>query len=301
MSQLEQDVSDDDALSHGLRPEEDPWSSLAVADDEDDDSTDDDALRSPVICSVEADGQDAPEPDQTTSSPGFAVRRHVAPADRFVRREFPQNNDAGAARVDTRPKPVPASATVRSIAPGEATKQALVDDEDDGDQTVLTMLDPAIEPTRGGVFTIPLLCAGIAIIACCLLIPQADANRRLAYERVKLQADLEAVERQVAVNEDFLKKVSEDPNVAERLAQRQMKIIRPGTKVLALEGEGEHEMSPFQLTAVAPPPELPPYEPRGGMIARLCYNPKSRLYLLGIGLLMTAFGLVLGVGPRSPE
>ena len=53
--------------------------------------------------------------------------------------------------------------------------------------------------------------------------------------------------------------------------------------------------------AVAPPPELPPYEPRGGMIARLCYNPKSRLYLLGIGLLMTAFGLVLGVGPRSPE
>src|ERR1044072_7320440 len=52
-------------------------------------------------------------------------------------------------------------------------------------------------PTRGGAFTIPLLCAGIAIIAACLLIPQADANRRLAYERVKLQADLETVEKQV--------------------------------------------------------------------------------------------------------
>ena len=300
MSQLEQDVSDDDALSHGLRPEEDPWSSLAVADDDDDDSTDD-AIPSPVICSVETDGEDEPDRDQAISSCEPAVRRRVTPADRPFGRELPRHDDAGAARVDTRPISVPENTMVRSSAPGEPTGQAPGDDEDDGDQTVLTMLDPAIEPTRGGVFTIPLLCAGIAIIACCLLIPQADANRRLAYERVKLQADLEAVERQVAVNEDFLKKVSEDPNVAERLAQRQMKIIRPGTKVLALEGEGEHEMSPFQLTAVAPPPDLPPYEPHGGMIARLCYNPKSRLYLLGIGLLMTAFGLVLGVGPRSPE
>src|SRR5688500_6187962 len=62
MSQLEQDVSDDDAFSRGLRPEEDPWSSLAVADDEDDDSTDDDAIPLPVSCSVEADGDDEPEP-----------------------------------------------------------------------------------------------------------------------------------------------------------------------------------------------------------------------------------------------
>ena len=31
----------------------------------------------------------------------------------------------------------------------------------------------------GGGWTIPLLCLGIAVIACCLVIPQADANRRL--------------------------------------------------------------------------------------------------------------------------
>jgi hypothetical protein len=158
-------------------------------------------------------------------------------------------------------------------------------------------------PVGGGGFTIPLLCAGVAIIAACVLIPQTDANRRLAYERAKLRADLEAVERQVQVNDEFLQKVSEDPNLAERLAQRQMKIIREGSNVLALKAteQAEHEMSPFQLTAVAPPAELPPYQSRGGVLADLCYNPRSRLYLLGIGLMAMAAGLVLGFTPRTRD
>ena len=157
------------------------------------------------------------------------------------------------------------------------------------------------QPTRGGGFTIPILCAGIAIIAACLLIPQADANRRLVYERAKLQADLEAVEKQVATNEEFLHKVADDPNLAERLAQRQMKIIRQGNEVLNLKNDPSEEMSPFQLTAVQPPPEFPAYQPRGGILASLCYNPRSRLYLMGIGLMAMAGGLVLGFGPRHPD
>jgi hypothetical protein len=93
-----------------------------------------------------------------------------------------------------------------------------------------------------------MLCAGIAIIAACLLIPQADANRRLVYERTKLQADLEAVEKQVAVNDEFLRKVADDANLAERLAQRQMKMIRQGTRILAhalgeLCGLAQHHVS----------------------------------------------------------
>jgi len=95
--------------------------------------------------------------------------------------------------------------------------------------------------------------------------------------------------------------VSDDPNLAERLAQRQMKIIRAGTKVLALKGDDERGMSPFQLTTVAPAPALPAYRPHGGTLATLCYHPKSRLYLMGTGLLLTAAGLVLGFGTRSPE
>ena len=168
---------------------------------------------------------------------------------------------------------------------------------------------------RGGGWTLTLLCVGIGLIACCVLIPQADANRRLAYEREKLKLDLESVRKQVATNDEFLKRVADDPNLAERLAQRQMKIIREGTRVLELkkhkradvQGNGAttpgllaaDDMSPFHLVAVAPPPPLPPYKPVGGVLAGLCYNPHTRLYMTGLGLLFMAAGLVFGFAPRG--
>ena len=169
---------------------------------------------------------------------------------------------------------------------------------------------------RGGGWTLALLCAGIALVACTLLIPQADANRRMVYEREKLKLDLESIRKQVATNDDFLKRVADDPNLAERLAKRQMKIIRQGTRVLELKkgkqqaprpggpgapataGFNADEMSPFHLVHVAPPPPLPPYKPVGGLLAGLCYNPHTRLYLTGIGLFLMAAGLVFGFGPK---
>src|SRR5688500_3198292 len=62
--------------------------------------------------------------------------------------------------------------------------------------------------TRADGWTIPLVCIGIGIIACCVIIAQTDSNRRLVYEREKLKRDLEYVERQVEVNDDFLRKVA---------------------------------------------------------------------------------------------
>ena len=163
-------------------------------------------------------------------------------------------------------------------------------------------------PPRGGGWTVVALCAGIGIVACCVVIPQADANRRLVYEREKLKLDLESVQRQVATNDEFLRRVGDDPNLAERLAQRQMRIIREGTRVLELKKGGPggagtrggpgspQDVSPFNLVQVAPPPPLPPYEPRGGLVARLCYDPHRRLYLMGTGLMLMAAGLVFGLG-----
>jgi len=172
--------------------------------------------------------------------------------------------------------------------------------EDDGigDDFDFSQEAQATARIRGGGWTIPLLCAGIALIACCVLIPQADANRRLAYERAMLQADLESIEKQVAVNDQFLKKVADDPELAERLAQRQMKIVRAGTRVLDLKDDAT--MSPFQLVTVAPPPPLPPYRPIQGALATLCYDPRSRLYLSGGAMIMIAMGLVLGYAPKRP-
>ena len=168
-------------------------------------------------------------------------------------------------------------------------------------------------PPCGGGWTVAVLCVGIGIIACCVLIPQADANRRLAYEREKLKVDLDSIKKQVATNQEFLRRVADDPNLAERLAQRQMRIIREGTRVLELkktDGTASAgaaagatampaDVSPFHLVHVAPPPPMPPYRPKGGRLASLCYDPRKRLYLMGTGLFLMAAGLVLGFAPKG--
>ena len=148
------------------------------------------------------------------------------------------------------------------------------------------------DPSSSGGWTIPLLCLGIGILTCCLLIPAADENRRLAYERERLRLDLEQIQKQIQTNDEFLKLVADDPTLSERLAQRQMKMVRAGTAILDL-GHSGTQMSPFELVTLPPPPELPPYRPIGGAFSSLCRNAHSRLYLMGCGLLLAATGLVL--------
>lgn len=161
----------------------------------------------------------------------------------------------------------------------------------------------AVNQSNGGaLWTIPLICLGIALIACCLLIPQADANRRLAWEREKLRRDLEHLQTQVEQNERFIEAMADDPLLVERLVQRQLHVVRAGTAVLELDAYARlMESSPFQLVTVPPPPPMPEYVPYGGRFAELCRQPKTQLYLIGSALLMIAAGLVLGrdSGPSS--
>src|SRR5437868_4951264 len=84
-------------------------------------------------------------------------------------------------------------------------------------------------------WTLILICAGIGLLACCLLIPQTDENRRLVYETQKLKGELDYLQKQVEVNDQFVKRVGEDPILAERLAQRQMKFIREGASIVPLQ------------------------------------------------------------------
>lgn len=161
---------------------------------------------------------------------------------------------------------------------------------------------PAESVSSGGGLTIPLICMGIGLIAMCLLIPAADENRQLAYETQRLQADLDQLQKQASTNDMFLKRVANDPVLAERLARRQLKMVPQGTSVLELKGQkAEKDLSPFLLVTVPPPAPLPPYRPVGGFLADACRHPKTQLYIIGAGMMMIACGLVLGRSEPQSE
>jgi hypothetical protein len=160
------------------------------------------------------------------------------------------------------------------------------------------------DPVRDSIWTIPLLCLGLSIIACCVLLPASDANRKLVLEREKLKRDLAAVEQQAEVNAMFLKRVSGDPELAERLAQRQMRFIREGTNVLELPQTSERAgdvMNPFLLTALPGAAPMVRIPPRPGILGTLTVNNKVQLYALGAAMLLLAIALVMGSGSTPPK
>lgn len=209
---------------------------------------------------------------------------------------FDQATVAGLAPVADDPALDPSASTVD---PWGAQDPDAFEPREEG--AVSDLAEPVAARSGGGILTIPLLCIGIAVIACVTLLPQADENHQLAWEREKLRIDLVQLKEQGRVNEDFLQRVSDDPTLSERLASRQMKYIREGTSVLQLKGSGKEEMSPFHLVSVPPPPPMPPYEPVGGALATIVRQPRAQLYLSGGALLLIAMGLVLGYVPKTPQ
>lgn len=153
------------------------------------------------------------------------------------------------------------------------------------------------------IWTIPLMCAGLSLIAACMIVPAADQNRHLAWERERLRLDLEQVQQQVEVNNSFLDKMRQDPALAERLAQRQLRVVREGSTAIHVDGDTTfQERSPFSLIQVPDPEPLPAYQPIGNKFAALCRNPRTQLYLTAAALFMLAVGLVLGgTSPKKPQ
>ena len=194
----------------------------------------------------------------------------------------------------TQPAPALSAAPAAPVAPEPAIES--LDPPESSD------LRFARSRSKSGVWTIPLLCAGIALLACCLLIPAADENRRLTWERERLKADLEQIQKQVHVNDLFLAKLMSDPSLSERLARRQMRMVREGTSVLETKASvGKEDLSPFLLVTLPPPAEMPEYQPVGGFLSAVCRDPKSQLYITGAGLLMIACGLVLGSSSTTKD
>jgi hypothetical protein len=204
-------------------------------------------------------------------------------------------------RIDPAPKAF-SSPDALMVAPTDVAASESIDEEETDEIPPPPKPESAKpKPSGGGLFTIPLLCLGIGLIACCILIPAADENHHLVYEREKLKLDLDQISHQIDVNDEFLKRIADDPSLSERLAQRQMKMVRQGTSVLDLKiDDTDKQMSPFGLLTLPPPEPLPPYQPIGGMLSTVCRNPHGQLYMTGAGLLMIAMGLVLGHTPVDP-
>jgi hypothetical protein len=134
----------------------------------------------------------------------------------------------------------------------------------------------------------------------------------LDYERQKLVADLDQINRQTSLDDEFLRKIEIDPQLAQRLAQRQMKFIRQGESLLPYKARAATsgaagplspaQESPFSLVRVPPPPVQAPYSVAGGWIGEALLDSHVRLYCLAGGLFLVAVGLVLGSnGDHAPR
>ncbi|MGA2585366.1 MAG: hypothetical protein ABSG31_19020 [Tepidisphaeraceae bacterium] len=159
---------------------------------------------------------------------------------------------------------------------------------------------PKPEPaSRGDGWTLAALCIGLSLVSACVLIPQADANRQLLYQREKLLGDLQQIQQQSAVNEQFLQKIESDPQLAERLAQRQLKMVRQGETVLDVQPpDNSQQMSPYMMLSVPPAPAIEPYQPLGGFLADFCREARIQSWVLGAGLLLIAMGVICGDGKK---
>lgn len=159
-------------------------------------------------------------------------------------------------------------------------------------------------PPSGGAWALPILALGLGLIACGVIIPAADENRAQMYERARLQAELEGLDRQVALNAEFLHRIHADRELAERLASRQSGQAGEGMALLRQrQGQtnelGRFAMSPFALVATEPKAGPPgPVSAPGGQLASWCRNPRTRLGVLGTGLFACMIGL-LGGGSRA--
>jgi hypothetical protein len=162
-------------------------------------------------------------------------------------------------------------------------------------------MEDAEKRSHTSIWSLPLLCLGLCLIAVCVLVPAKEANRRLTADRDKLKRDLSYVESQLSANQEFLSIAGSDPEVSERLAQRQFREIRQGTRVLQLDGVAQKpDSSPFQMVSVTAPPPVAGYHPPRGVLGDICQDARRQLYAIGVGMFVVALALVIGVSSPGP-
>jgi len=156
--------------------------------------------------------------------------------------------------------------------------------------------------SSGAWWTLPTMCVGLCLIAASILVPAADENRRAAHELAKIDNDVAHFQKQSEVNKAFLDLVSSDPTLAERLAIRQLRLTRADARIAPLQASHPSDAwdrSPGALVHVPRPAPLADYVPMGGFLARWFLDAQRQFYLTGLGILLTAAGVIFGGGVRE--
>ncbi|GIW76315.1 MAG: hypothetical protein KatS3mg104_1378 [Phycisphaerae bacterium] len=248
---------------------------------------------------VVAQEQDVEE-SVSTSTPSKSIPRTRDPAEAEVQTS-PASESSVSSRYDRFDQ---ASSDPTSKENPEASLGQSTDDP--STQTDLSDLGPvscgnAVSRT-GAWWTLPMMCLGLTIIACALIVPAVDENRRELHQLTRLERDVNYFQMQSEVNKQFLEHVSTDPALAERLAMRQLRMTRPDSRIVQIPQTGNpFAMSPYALVTLDPPPPVPDYQPLGGVLSRYFLDPQTQIYLTGIGILLTAAGVILGGGQTRPD
>jgi hypothetical protein len=196
----------------------------------------------------------------------------------------------------TSPLPAPAEIPTPPVHIVPPVRQAVTPSRSNS-ATPSVPTEPA-GPT-GAWWTIPLTFVGIAIVACSILIPASDENRRANYELAKIEQDVDYFERQSAVNKDFIERVNTDATLAERLALRQLHQTRQGVKIAPMSGKPDaFGASPFAMTRLEPPQPLPAYQPVDDVLTDWFLGEERSQQMAAIGLVVAGAGVMLG-GRRS--
>ncbi|MEI8194656.1 MAG: hypothetical protein WCI73_01975 [Phycisphaerae bacterium] len=104
-----------------------------------------------------------------------------------------------------------------------------------------------------------LLGAALALLAAVIITPAIQDLREAQADRNNVQATVDLLDQKLALQKDFIKVASTDPLLMERLAGRQLRLVRADQEMLVLDPASLHkDMSTTGLLAES----LQPVQPR---------------------------------------
>jgi hypothetical protein len=86
-----------------------------------------------------------------------------------------------------------------------------------------------------------LLLASLAVLAAVIFVPALQDTRAAEADRNNVQATLELLDQKLALQDQFIKVALKDPLVMERLAGRQLRLVRADQQVLILDPAELHQ------------------------------------------------------------